>query len=62
MSWDNFKGLRWYMVTVLMALSFFAYSQSIGWLWVGSTKTKPPADQVGGARGTHGGYRYLHHK
>jgi len=62
--WDNYKGLRWYMLAIGVALSFFVYSQNVGWLWWGSTSTKPPPEQQSGSqgRGTTGGYRYLHHK
>jgi hypothetical protein len=56
---DNFKGLKIYLVAVLVGLAFFVYSQHIGWKWLGATKTQPPTDQQGGSGAR---YRYLHHK
>lgn len=55
---DDLKGLRVYLIVVLVGLSFFAYAQSIGWKWVGATNTEPPDGQQ-----QHGyRYRYFYHK
>ena len=55
-NFDYLKGLKVYLVIVLVGLSFFAYSQSIGWKWLWATNTEPPAGE------RQHGYRYFYHK
>jgi hypothetical protein len=50
------KGLKWYLAFLVMVLSFFLYSQAIGWKWLGATHTTPPAGEQ------QRGYRYFYHK
>lgn len=38
MQWKDFKGLTWYLALCFAIISFFAYSQSVGWKWINSTK------------------------
>lgn len=54
---DKLRGLRWYLILVILGFSFFAYSQLIGWRWVGATRTEPPANNP-----QQQGYRYYNHK
>jgi hypothetical protein len=55
---NDFKGLRVYMIVLLICLCFFTYSQATGWKWIGATSTSPPT----GDEKTRGGYRYFYHK
>ncbi len=42
---DRLRGLKWYLVLVILGLSFYSYSQIIGWRWIWSTKTEPPSKE-----------------
>ncbi len=53
---DYTKGLRLYVIIILVVLSFFAYSQNVGWRWIGATNTEPPAGEQ------QHGYRHFYHK
>ena len=53
---NNLKGLRIYLVIILVGLSFLAYSQSVGWKWLWATRTERPEGD------RHPGYRYFYHK
>lgn len=51
----SLKGLRVYFTIILVGITFFIYSQLIGWKWWWATDAKP---SEGGQRG----FRYFYHK
>jgi hypothetical protein len=38
MEWKDFKGLKWYILFSVLVITFHAYSLSVGWKWINSTK------------------------
>jgi hypothetical protein len=37
---DEIKGLKYYLILSVAAISFFVYSGLTGWLWFNPTKTE----------------------
>jgi hypothetical protein len=53
MEWKNFKGLTWYLAFCLAVISFYGYSQVVGWKWINTTKKETN-------KRDHNTYRYYH--
>jgi hypothetical protein len=53
---NSLKGLRIYLGVVILGVCFLAYSQAIGWKWIGASGTTPPEGEK------KNGFRYFYHK
>lgn len=56
MNWQDLKGLKYYIASSVLLISFFVYSGITGWKWFNTTETQSarPAGRTG--------YIYRYHK
>lgn len=59
MSWEEFKGLKYYIAYAAVILGFFVYSGMVGWKWFNPTST---THERSGGGTHHTGRGYVHHK
>jgi hypothetical protein len=55
MSWDDLKGLKYYLGFAVVVISFYIYSNLVGWRWLNTTKT---THEQGASRSHSRGYFY----
>ncbi|NOS93477.1 MAG: hypothetical protein HOP30_16270 [Cyclobacteriaceae bacterium] len=55
MQWNDFKGLKWYLLFAAIVISFHAYSLAIGWKWINTTHKETTHNGTG-----QHGYRFYH--
>lgn len=55
MSWDELKGLKYYLGISAVVISFYIYSNMVGWRWLNATKTTQERSTT---RGHSRGYFY----
>lgn len=55
MSWNELKGLKYYLGFTALVVSFYIYSNMVGWRWLNPTKT---THEQGASRGHSRGYFY----
>jgi hypothetical protein len=54
---DELKGLRYYIISAILLLSLFIYSDIIGWNWFNDTSTEQTR-----MHRVHSNGRYFYHK
>ena len=57
MDWNEWKGLKYYIMYTIIILGFFVYSGLVGWRWFNPTQTTHEKSGTGGSR-IHRGYYY----